>query len=71
MIMPYRGDFGDKDWWAIASGDTLEPMLKALQVHYKVVERQEDIIPAIKGAWEVLHVSKKPVAMIVGGSLAQ
>jgi sulfopyruvate decarboxylase TPP-binding subunit len=71
MIMPYRGDFGDKDWWAIPSGDTLLPMLEALQVHYKVVEREEDIIPTIQGAWEVLHVSKKPVAVIIGGRLAQ
>ncbi len=71
MIMPYRGDFGDKDWWAIPSGDTLMPMLDALKIPYKLVEREEDIIPTIKGAWEVLHVSKRPVAVIIGGRLCQ
>lgn len=71
MIMPYRGSFGDKDWWAIPSGDTLEPMLDALKVQYEIVNREEDIIPAIKGAWEVLHVSKKHVAVIIGSRLAQ
>jgi sulfopyruvate decarboxylase subunit alpha len=71
MIMPFRGDFGDKDWWAMPHGTTLLPMLEALNIPYRVVERQEDIIPTIKGAWDALHSSKNSVAVIMGGRVCQ
>ncbi len=69
MIMPFRGDFGDKDWWAQPHGTTMIPLLDALRIPFRVIEREEDVVPTLKGAWETLHSSKYPVAVIVGGRL--
>ena len=71
MIMPFRGDLGDKDWWAQAHGITMKPLLEALKIPYRVVERVEDLAPAIGAAWETLHASKYPVSVIIGGGVCQ
>jgi sulfopyruvate decarboxylase subunit alpha len=71
MIMPFRGDFGDKDWWAQAHGVTLRPTLEALNIPYRIVERAEDLAPMIARARETLHSSKYHVAVIIGGGLCQ
>jgi sulfopyruvate decarboxylase subunit alpha len=65
MIMPFRGDFGDKDWWAQPHTTTMLPVLEALNIPYKIVERIEDITPTIVGARETLHSSKNSVAVIL------
>jgi sulfopyruvate decarboxylase subunit alpha len=69
MIMPFRGDLGDKDWWAQAHGTTMKPLLEAMRIPYRVVEHEEEIVPTITNAWETLYSSKYPVAVIIGGRL--
>jgi sulfopyruvate decarboxylase subunit alpha len=69
MIMPFRGDLGDKDWWAQAHGTTLKPLLEALRIPYRIVEDEADVVPTIKSAWYTMHASKYPVAVIIGGRL--
>src|SRR3979490_2577308 len=45
MIMSYRGDLGENNWWAIPHGMTMEPLLKAMRIPYRIVPRQADIPP--------------------------
>jgi sulfopyruvate decarboxylase subunit alpha len=71
LLMPFRGDFGDGFWWAQPHGATMIPVLEALRIPYRVVEREEDIRATIQGAWEKLHGSKYHVAVILGGRLCQ
>lgn len=71
MIMPFRGDLGDKDWWAQPHGLTLVPMLEALGVRYRIVRDAADVKPTIVRAWESLHSSKSPVAVILGAEVCQ
>jgi sulfopyruvate decarboxylase subunit alpha len=70
MLMPFRGDLGDKDWWAQPHGLTLIPMLEALGVRYRVVRDPADVRPSIVRAWETLHSSKAPVAVVLGAEVA-
>jgi sulfopyruvate decarboxylase subunit alpha len=71
MIMPFRGDLGDKDWWAQPHGLTLVPMLEALGIRYRIVRDDADVAPTIAKAWESLHSSKAPVAVILGEEVCQ
>jgi sulfopyruvate decarboxylase subunit alpha len=71
MIMPFRGDLGDKDWWAQPHGHTLIPMLEALGVRYRVVRDDADVRSSIVRGWETLHSSKSPVAIVLGAEVCQ
>jgi sulfopyruvate decarboxylase subunit alpha len=50
MLMSYRGDLGENNWWAIPHGMTMEPLLNAMRIPYRVVNREEDITRAITDA---------------------
>ncbi len=39
MLMSYRGELGENNWWAIPHGITMEPVLNALRVPYRIVTR--------------------------------
>lgn len=69
LLMSYRGDFGEENWWGINHGITMEPMLKALRIPYKVVREAADINYTIK--WGVLHAetSMYHTAIIFGRGL--
>lgn len=69
LLMSYRGDFGDPDWWAQPHGWTMEPLLQALRIPYRILRRPEEIRGAIGGAYENLSASKRPVAVIFSGEL--
>ena len=71
MLMPFRGDFGDKDWWAQPHGTTMMPVLEALSIPYQIVERIEDIAPTITRAYDTLHSSKYTVAVIFSARVCQ
>ena len=66
MIMPFRGDLGDPDWWAQPHGVTLIPLLEALHIPYRIVNRDEEVTPAIAAGWTTIHASKYPAAIILG-----
>ncbi len=53
FMMSYRGDFGEENWWGVNHGITMEPMLNALRIPFRVVRHAEDIADTIK--WAVLH----------------
>jgi len=69
LLMSYRGDFGEENWWGINHGITMEPMLNALRIPYKVVRKSSEINSAIK--WGVLHAetSMYHTAVVFGRSL--
>lgn len=71
MIMPFRGDLGDPDWWAQAHGVTLRPLLEALHIPYRVVDRDEDVASSIAAAWTTIHASKYPAAVVLGQRVCQ
>ncbi len=53
MLMGYRGDLGEPFHWGVNHGMTMEPLLQALRIPYWIIDREKQIIPAIKRA--VIH----------------
>jgi sulfopyruvate decarboxylase subunit alpha len=67
MIMSYRGDIGEPNWWAIPHGITMEPMLDALRIPYSVVRNVEDIRPTITKAFTTAYASMYHYAVVLAG----
>ena len=67
LLMSHRGCMGDGNWWAINHGTVMEPMLNALRIPYKIVERDEDIEGSLQRAQRTLEASKHHVAVIMSG----
>lgn len=65
MIMSYRGDIGEPNWWAIPHGITMEPMLQALRIPYRVVRKIEGIRPSVKKAFTSAYASMYHYAVVL------
>ncbi|TCT29639.1 thiamine pyrophosphate-binding protein [Martelella mediterranea] len=71
MIMSYRGDIGENNWWAVPHGITMEPVLQALRIPYSVQRREEDIERAITDAYELAYSSYYHTAVALSGSIVR
>ena len=54
MLMSYRGELGENNWWAIPHGITMEPVLDALRTPYRVVREADEIERAITDAYDLV-----------------
>ncbi|MFQ5914478.1 MAG: thiamine pyrophosphate-binding protein [Nitrospinota bacterium] len=71
MLMGYRGDVGEDQWYAIPHGITMEPLLHALRIPYVIVRREGEIKRAILNAYKTADNSKYHVAVAFSGEIAQ
>jgi sulfopyruvate decarboxylase subunit alpha len=69
LLMGYRGDWGDPPWWAASMGATTEPLLKALQIPYSIVRRDDEIVNKLQGAVKSQKAYRSHVALLFGGEL--
>lgn len=70
MLMPYRGDIGDSEYWAVPHGIVVEPLLKTLRIPYVVVREDPDQLrKQIVRACRLMDASEYPVAVLVSGDL--
>lgn len=67
MIMSYCGDFGERNWWAINHAQTMEPLLQALRIPFRVIDKLEDIKPSIGRALMHADSSQWPIALVMTG----
>jgi sulfopyruvate decarboxylase subunit alpha len=67
MIMSYCGDFGERNWWAINHAQTMEPLLQALRIPYRVLSDPNEIKPSVKRAFMHADSSQWPVALAFTG----
>jgi sulfopyruvate decarboxylase subunit alpha len=67
MVMSYRGDVGEPNWWAIPHGITMEPMLNALRIPYTIVRKIDEIRPTIKRAFTSAYASMLHYAVVLAG----
>jgi sulfopyruvate decarboxylase subunit alpha len=67
MIMSYRGDVGEPNWWAIPHGITMEPLLEALRIPYTVVRRIDEIADVVHKAYTSAYTSMYHYAVVLGG----
>jgi len=71
MIMSYRGELGEANWWAIPHGITMEPMLDALRTPYRIVREVAEIEQAIVDAYRWSYARYHHSAVVLGGSVVR
>lgn len=71
MLMSYRGELGENNWWAIPHGITMEPVLDALRTPYRIVREEDQIGRAITDAYAWSYASYHHSAVILGGELVR
>jgi sulfopyruvate decarboxylase subunit alpha len=64
MVMSYRGDLGEPNWWGHNHAEVMEPLLNALRIPYFFVARHPEIKPAVAKALVHADASQWPVALI-------
>src|SRR5215470_11459503 len=69
MIIPYRGDFGDRLTYAVAHGQTMLPVLDALRIPSLIVREEKNIRQAIRRCLTTMSVTKYHVAMVMGAEV--
>jgi sulfopyruvate decarboxylase subunit alpha len=68
MIMSYCGDFGERNWWAINHAQTMEPLLQALRIPFRIISDPDEIKPNIERAFMHADSSQWPVALVFTGN---
>jgi sulfopyruvate decarboxylase subunit alpha len=71
MLMSYRGELGENNWWAIPHGITMEPVLDALRIPYQVVREEDKIERAITDAYAWSYASYYHSAVALGGEVVR
>lgn len=71
MLMSYRGDFGEPNWWGIPHGLTMEPLLQALRIPYRICREEGEIRSAIKKAYIHAGTSKYHAAVVLTGGMVE
>jgi sulfopyruvate decarboxylase subunit alpha len=71
MIMSHRGDMGENNWWAIPHGITMEPILKALRVPYRIVNKADEIERAVTDAYTWSYTAYYHSAVVLGGEIVR
>ncbi len=71
MVMSYRGELGENNWWAIPHGITMVPILDALRVPYRIVREADQVERAITDAFAWSYASYHHSAIAIGGELVR
>lgn len=69
LLMSYRGDIGETEFWAINHGRTMEPLLQALRIPYTIIRKPEDLRKGIVRAATLAFVSLYPAAAVISGDI--
>jgi sulfopyruvate decarboxylase subunit alpha len=64
MVMSYRGELGEMNWWGHNHAEVMEPLLKALRIPYFFVDKNEKIKSSLVKAQIHANTSQWPVALI-------
>jgi sulfopyruvate decarboxylase subunit alpha len=71
MVMSYRGELGENNWWAIPHGITMVPILDALRIPYRIVRGADQVERAITDAFDWSYASYHHSAIAIGGELVR
>jgi sulfopyruvate decarboxylase subunit alpha len=67
LVMSYRGDLGDTEFWSIPHGIVVEPLLDGLRIKYQIVRHPTDLRRAIKRAYRLSEAQLHPAAVVISG----
>ena len=65
MVMSFRGDLGEYNYWGHTHSQTMEPLLRALNIPYRFVRRTDEIKPMLRKSWVHADSSQWPVALVM------
>ncbi|HTV35021.1 MAG TPA: thiamine pyrophosphate-binding protein [Xanthobacteraceae bacterium] len=71
MLMSYRGELGENNWWAIPHGVTMEPLLNAMRVPYRLVNDENAIGRAITDAFSWAYAAYYHAAVVLAGEVVR
>lgn len=71
MVMSYRGELGENNWWAVPHGITMEPLLGTLRIPYRVVREEDKVERAITDAYAWSYAAYHHSAVVLGGELVR
>ena len=71
MLMSYRGELGENNWWAIPHGQTMEPLLGAMCIPYRVASQEDQIERAIVDAYSWAYAAYYHSAVVLGGEVVR
>lgn len=70
MILDYRGDIGDGNWWAVPFGWSCVPLLSALRVSYAIADDANAAALLVPKLWRTSQHSKHPAALLLRYGMA-
>lgn len=71
MAVSYRGDFGEPNWWGHNHAQVMQPLLEALRIPFRVVDRVEMLETVIDQAFHHAHASQWPVCLVLTGECTE
>ena len=71
MVMSFRGDFGERNWWGHNHSQTMSGILEALRIPAQFIAKQDEIKPSIVKAFQHADASQWPVALIMTGECVE
>src|SRR3981189_2386469 len=71
MLMSFRGELGENNWWAIPHGITMEPMLDALRIPHRIIGEEAQIERAIQDAYAWSYAAYHHSAVVLGGEIVR
>lgn len=71
MMVTLRGGFPERTWWGHAHAQTMAPILAALRIPSRTVQRREEIKASIAGAFTHAYSSQWPVALVMTGECVE
>lgn len=71
MVVSYRGDFGEKNWWGHNHAQVMQPLLEALRIPFRVVDRIDQLRPMIGKAFDHATASQWPVCLVLTGECTE
>ena len=71
MLMSYRGELGENNWWAVPHGITMGPVLDALRTPYRVVRDAGQVEQTIADAYDWSYAAYHHCAVVLGGELVR
>lgn len=71
IVMSFRGDFGERNYWGHNHAQTMEPILDALRIPCRFVSKLDEIKPSIKKAFHHADASQWPVALAMTGECVE
>ena len=71
IVVSYRGDLGERNWWGHNHTQTMIPILEALRITYRVISKLSELKPALEKAFIHADSSQTPVALILTGECVE